>query len=90
MNEDMKAFVDYCRQKEINYNIYNYFEDGKHCIKLALSKDKCVHTELYDINKVSQSSVSIWFMFLTLARNINFVYDVVKDDYLYGVVRDNY
>lgn len=79
MNKDLKVFTDYCRQKEINYNIYNHFENGKHYIKLALSKDKCVHTELYDIDNVSQSSISIWVMFLTLARNINFVYDVIKE-----------
>lgn len=79
MNEDLKAFTDYCRQKEINYNIYNYFDKGRLWMKIALSKDKCVHTEIYDINNVCKSNISIWFMFLTLARNINFVYDVIDE-----------
>lgn len=81
MNEALNTFTDYCRQKEINYNIYNYYDNGCHFMKIALSKDKCVHTETYDIDDVCQSGISIWFMFLTLARNINFAYDVVKDNY---------
>jgi len=78
MNEDLKEFFSYCRQKEIKFNIYNHFEDGKYYIKLALSKDKCVHTKLFDISKINNGT-SIWFLFLTFARNVEFIYNVTEE-----------